>query len=91
MCTGIILGIHRRVLAEYAFEVQKDQAKAGENGNLGGYEASDFLWGKAEEVAPSTKVIRLAFRHKMSTARVTLVEGEGLPKVNGRGWRNRCW
>ena len=69
-------------IGEYAFEVQKDQSKAGENGNLGGYEASDFLWGKAEEVAPSTKVIRLAFRHKMSTARVTLVEGEwtGLEK-----------
>ena len=64
-------------IGEYAFEVQKDQAKAGENGNLGGYEASDFLWGKAEKVAPLRKVIRLAFRHKMSMARVTLMEGKG--------------
>lgn len=72
-------------IGEYAFEVQKDQAKAGENGNLGGYEASDFLWGKAEEVAPSTKVVRLSFRHKMSTARVTLVEGEGFAEGEWTG------
>lgn len=72
-------------IGEYTFEVQKDQSKAGENGNLGGYEASDFLWGKAEEVAPSTKVIRLAFRHKMSTARVTLVEGEGFAEGEWTG------
>ena len=72
-------------IGEYAFEVQKDQSKAGENGNLGGYEASDFLWGKADEVAPSTKVVRLSFRHKMSTARVTLVEGEGFAEGEWTG------
>ena len=72
-------------ISEYAFEVQKDQAKAGANGNLGGYEASDFLWGKAEKVEPSTKVICLAFRHKMSTARVTLMEGEGFAEGEWTG------
>lgn len=72
-------------IGEYAFEVQKDQSKTGENGNLGGYEASDFLWGKAEKVDPSTKLIRLAFRHKMSTARVTLVEGEGFAEGEWTG------
>ena len=72
-------------IGEYTFEVQKDQSKAGENGTLGGYEASDFLWGKAEEVAPSTSVIRLAFRHRMSTARVTLVEGEGFAEGEWTG------
>ena len=36
----------------YAFEVRKDQSKLSENGEMGGYEASDFLWGKAENVAP---------------------------------------
>lgn len=72
-------------IGEYTFEVQKDQSKAGENGNLGGYEASDFLWGKAEKVAPSTKVVRLSFRHKMSTARVTLVEGEGFAEGEWTG------
>lgn len=72
-------------ISEYTFEVQKDQAKTGANGNLGGYEASDFLWGKAEKVEPSTKVIRLAFRHKMSTARVTLMEGDGFAEGEWTG------
>lgn len=62
---------------KYEFEVRKDQAKTAEEGNLGGYEASDFLWGKAENVAPTEKAIRLPLRHKMSNARVTLAEGEG--------------
>lgn len=61
----------------YAFEVRKDQSKLSENGEMGGYEASDFLWGKAENVAPLTPVVRLSFRHKMSNARVTLQEGAG--------------
>ena len=61
----------------YAFEVRKDQSKLSENGEMGGYEASDFLWGKAENVAPSPVAVRLSFRHKMSNARVTLQEGTG--------------
>lgn len=61
----------------YAFEVRKDQSKLSENGEMGGYEASDFLWGKAENVAPSPVAVRLSFRHKMSNARVTLQEGAG--------------
>lgn len=61
---------------EYAFKVQKDQTK--NNGDeMGSYEASDFLWGKAADVAPTEKVIRLPLRHKMSNARITLKEGEG--------------
>ncbi|WP_320979526.1 fimbrillin family protein [Bacteroides sp.] len=61
---------------EYVFEVQKDQTK--NNGDeMGSYEASDFLWGKAADVAPTERVIRLPLRHKMSNARITLKEGEG--------------
>lgn len=61
----------------YEFEVQKDQNKAAEGNTLGGYEASDFLWGKAENIAPTESVIRLPLRHRMSSAKITLVEGEG--------------
>ena len=61
----------------YAFEVQKDQSKEAVNGMMGGYEASDFLWGKAPKVAPTELVVKIAFHHKMSSARITLVEGEG--------------
>lgn len=61
----------------YAYEVQKDQQSAGADGRMGGYEASDFLWGKAADVAPTTSVIRLPMQHRMSSAHITLVEGEG--------------
>ena len=61
----------------YTFEVQKDQTTSAREGNLGGYEASDFLWGKAADVAPTEKVIRLPLRHRMSNARVTLTQGDG--------------
>ena len=64
-------------VTKYEYEIQKDQSKAAEEGALGGYEASDFLWGKAEKVAPTENVIRLPMRHRMSSAKVTLIEGEG--------------
>lgn len=61
----------------YPLTIQKDQDKAAEGGNLGGYEASDFLWGKVTDVAPTEKAIRLPLRHCLSNIRVTLKEGEG--------------
>lgn len=61
----------------YEFEVAKDQSKEATNETMGGYEASDFLWGKAENIAPTDNVIRIPLRHRMSSAKITLVEGEG--------------
>lgn len=61
----------------YPFEVQKDQSTTTTSNEMGGYEASDFLWGKAADVAPTEKVIRLPMRHRMSSPRITLAEGEG--------------
>ena len=61
----------------YAFEVQKDQSTAATSAGMGGYEASDFLWGKAGNIAPTDRVIMLPMRHRMSSPRITLVEGEG--------------
>ncbi len=62
---------------EYAFEVQKDQSTEAINGKFGGYEASDFLWGKAENAAPTDRIVRLSFAHKMAGVRVSLVKGTG--------------
>ncbi len=70
---------------DYQFEVQRDQNRVSENGNMGGYEASDFLWGKVADVAPTTSVIRLPMKHRMSNACVTLVPGDGF--ANGE-WAN---
>ena len=61
----------------YAFEVEKDQRREAANGQMGGYEASDFLWGKAADNEPTAAVIRLGFNHKMASVRVTLAEGIG--------------
>lgn len=61
----------------YPFTVERDQSKPSENGVMGGYEASDFLWGKVSDVAPTDKVIRLPMAHRMANARVTLTEGTG--------------
>ena len=64
-------------IEDYQFEVQKDQSVASSEGNMGGYEASDFLWGKVSDVAPTTSVIRLPLAHRMSNAKVTLIQGFG--------------
>ena len=61
----------------YAFEVRQDQKAPAESGHMGGYEASDFLWAKATDAAPTEKIIRLRFKHQMAGVRVTLTEGPG--------------
>ena len=61
----------------YSFEVQKDQSTEAANGQLGGYEASDFLWGKAENIAPTSSRIPVKFQHRMAGVLVTLIEGTG--------------
>ena len=44
-----------------------------------GYEQSDFLWAKSENVAPDTP-IRLKHKHVMAGIRVNLIEGTGFEK-----------
>ena len=61
----------------YAFTVQRDQSTTTDENGMGGYEASDFLWGKVGNVAPTTSIIRLPMQHRMACARVRLVEGSG--------------
>ena len=61
----------------YIFEVQKDQSTEAANGQLGGYEASDFLWGKAGNIAPTSSRIPVKFQHRMAGVLVTLIEGTG--------------
>lgn len=61
----------------YPFEVAKDQSTDAANGLLGGYEASDFLWGKTVDVAPTTQRINIKFQHRMAGALVALSEGTG--------------
>ena len=61
----------------YNFEVQKDQSKPKSQTTLGGYEASDFLWAKVENVAPTEAKIKVQLDHKMAGVQVILAEGTG--------------
>ncbi len=61
----------------YPFEVQRKQNTEAGHGLMAGYEASDFLWSKATNVAPTEKRIKMTFYHRMAGVYVTLVEGSG--------------
>ncbi len=63
-------------IGAYPFELQKDQSTAASNGALGGYEASDFLWGKAADITPTASRINIKFQHRMAGVQITLVEGD---------------
>ena len=49
----------------YKFSVRTNQARTYDNGTMGDYEASDFLWGKVPGVEPTTNVIRLPLTHRL--------------------------
>lgn len=61
----------------YSFEVQQDQSTTVETSLMGGYEASDFLWGKVENVHPTDERIHIIFSHRMAGVQVELTEGSG--------------
>lgn len=61
----------------YRFEVSADQSQPGSDGEMGNYEASDFLWAKATKALPEVPVIRLAYQHLMAGISVSLEEGSG--------------
>lgn len=64
-------------VSAYPFEVEKDQSVPVEGSGLSAYEASDFLWGSAIGIAPSTDKVKITFRHRMACANVILAEGTG--------------
>lgn len=59
----------------YAFTVALDQSVPKTADALSGYEASDFLWAKAEGVS-RMDVVPLTFRHRMSRFVIRLQKGE---------------
>ena len=61
-------------VSAYQFEVAQDQS--GET-LFDGYAQSDFLWGKAENIAPSDTKVKLRFNHMMASLNVVLTEGDG--------------
>lgn len=74
---------HPQSIDLYPFDVQADQSQEASEAGMGSYEASDFLWGKSADMAPTTSSIHMAMHHRMACARVTLVMGEGF---NAEEW-----
>ena len=68
-------------IEEYPFEVAKDQRTPAEHGQMGAYEASDFLWATCKNVTPTAAKVNLRFQHKMSSARVRFTMGDGWADV----------
>ena len=66
-----------RSVVAYPFAVHRNQRDQVSGESLYGYEASDFLWAKANGVTPTTKVVQLPFKHVMAGIQVNLVEGTG--------------
>ena len=64
-------------VTEYAFAVQANQGSAATEAVPGGYEASDLLWAKSQQVAPTSETIRLMYKHLMAGVTVRLMEGGG--------------
>ena len=59
------------------FEVKKDQSTEATATELSGYEASDWMWGKATDITPSQSSVQIPLGHKLSAIKVTLNEGTG--------------
>lgn len=61
----------------FNFEIKADQNVTMNGAKMSGYEMSDFLWGKAENVAPTESKVPVTLNHVMSSASVKLIEGSG--------------
>jgi hypothetical protein len=60
----------------YVFEIAADQNSPRTENTLGGYEASDLLFAKAEKVSRADGKVSLKFRHMMSKCIVNVIKGE---------------
>lgn len=60
---------------EHLWSVQLDQSTPETADALSGYEASDFLWGKATGVSQTDGDVQLQFKHRCSKLVIKLVKG----------------
>jgi len=63
---------------KWDFEVEADQTTEVHDGELGGYEKSDLLWGCQKNVSPTEKTITITYYHRLAGARVHIIKGEGM-------------
>lgn len=60
----------------FPFSVSTDQNKPATGEELGGYEASDFLWASSLNASASNEPVKLQFSHRMSRMLIRLVKSE---------------
>lgn len=63
-------------LKDLYFEVATDQSQPSADGVLGGYEASDLMWAKAEKHSREDGNVKLQFSHMMTRVVVDIVRGK---------------
>ena len=63
-------------IEDQPFSVALDQSTAKTTEALGGYEASDLLYAKTQNVTASDAPVNLTFKHIMSKLKILLVKGE---------------
>lgn len=61
----------------FKFEISADQNVTRNGARMSGYEMSDFLWGKATNIAPTESKVPVVLNHIMSSVKVNLIEGNG--------------
>lgn len=64
------------VINKHKWAVQTDQSLPATEDALSAYEASDFLWAKAEGVSQEDGSVQLQFKHMCSKVVIKLVKGE---------------
>ena len=64
---------------KHRWSVQLDQSTPETADALSGYEASDFLWAKAEGVSQEDGNVQLQFKHMCTKMVIKLVKGEDFP------------
>ena len=67
---------------EYSFEVASRQDIIPSDGSMSAYEASDFMWAKVANVAPTSDLIILNYNHRMAGVNVKLVKGSGIQEAD---------
>ena len=55
---------------------------AADQSDIQDLKSSDFVWGKVENVAPSTKVVEILTNHLMSSLKIYLKPGDGFTKAS---------
>lgn len=64
-------------VTEQPFTVECNQRDTPNDAKMSGYEKSDFLWAKVENIVPTESAILLKHNHIMAGIEVALVEGYG--------------